>query len=114
MEERMDGACEGGAGATLSSVGAALARGESCKAFVLLILLTILIGPCRLSLSDCGLADGLGQTQRIDPVLKGARDQAFFGFESGGSRRRILWALSGSLGLARDHEVHSHLAMFDS
>ena len=47
----------------MDSVGAVLGQSESCKTFVLFVLLTILIGLCCLSLSGCGLAGGLGETQ---------------------------------------------------
>jgi hypothetical protein len=105
----MDGACEGWTGMVIGSVGATLGRGESSETLVLLVLLTCLLGLNRLALSDCGLADGPGWMQGMDPALERARDRASIDLESDGSLGQPIRALFGSLGLFREHGAHSGL-----
>ena len=50
----------------------------------------------------------------MDPALERARDQDSIGLESNSSHGQALGALLGSLGLAHECEVCSHLATLNS
>jgi hypothetical protein len=110
---KMDGACEGQTGTAMGGVGAALGLGESRRTLVSAVLLTILPALHHLSLSDGGLADGIGWTRGADSALGQARDRVTSGFESKGSCGRILGGLSGSFGFFHE-QVRSRLSNGDS